>query len=230
MSKGEAKTSVKLLSAHDEAGNVRTFVFETGGLTWVAGQNQGWVLPHEGETNDDNEHWFTVSSAPSEETMSISTRVSDSKYKQHLNSLKPGDTIEVYEMGGDFTWEDEPSEPIVMVAAGIGITPFRSILLEREHNGKKLNGTLLYFNRDDNVPFRELLEELAKKHPEFKYQVIVGERIAGERILELAPQAKDQTVYLSGAKPMVLALAEELEKKSVKTKQDRFPGYDESNY
>ena len=162
--------------------------------------------------------------------MNVSTRVSDSKFKQHLNSLKPGDTIETYELGGDFTWEDEPSEPIVMVAAGIGITPFRSILVERDHQDKKLNGTLLYFNRDDNVPFRGLLDDMAKKHPEFKYQVIVGERITGDRILELAPQSKEQVVYLSGAKPMVLALAEELEKKGVKTKQDRFPGYDESNY
>jgi len=226
----DQKTPVKLISSHDEAGNVRTFVFETGGLTWIAGQNQGWVLPHEGEINDDNEHWFTVSSAPSEGTMNVSTRVSDSKYKQHLNSLKPGDNIEVYEMGGDFTWEDEPSETIVMVAAGIGITPFRSIFVERDHQSKKLNGTLLYFNRNNDVPFKALLDDLAKKHPEFKVQVIVGERITADRILELAPQAKDQTVYLSGAKPMVLALAEELEKKGVKTKQDRFPGYDETNY
>ena len=162
--------------------------------------------------------------------MNISTRVSDSKYKQHLNSLQPGDEIEVYELGGGFTWEDDPSEPIVMVAAGIGITPFRSILLERQSAGKSLNATLLYFNRDDQVPFRELLEKIVAEHPEFKIKVISGERITADRILELAPQAKDQVVYLSGSKPMVLALAEELEKRNVKTKQDRFPGYDESNY
>jgi len=224
------KTKHKLISSHDEAGNVRTFVFDAGNLKWIAGQNQGWILTHEGEINHDNEHWFTISSAPSEGTMNVSTRVSDSKYKQHLNSLNPGDEIEVYEVGGDFTWEDEPSEPIVMVAAGIGITPFRSILLEREANGKKLNAELLYFNRDSEVSFKELLEKLAAEHPEFKLQVIVGEHITADRIVELAPQSKTQMVYISGAKPMVLALSEELEKNGVKTRQDRFPGYDETNY
>ena len=83
MSEGaEEKTSVKLLLSHDEVGNVLTFVFEAGELQWIAGQNQGWVLPHEGEINDDNEHWFTISSAPSEGTMNVSTRVSDSKFNQ----------------------------------------------------------------------------------------------------------------------------------------------------
>jgi ferredoxin-NADP reductase len=230
MSEGNSQSLHRLISSNDEAGDVRTFVFEANGLKWVAGQSQRWILPHDGETSHDNEHWFTISSAPSESVMNISTRVTNSKYKQQLNSLKPGDEIEAYELSGSFTWEENPSQPIVMVAAGIGITPFRSILVERNNNGKKLNGTLLYFNRDDNVPFRHLLEELTSKHPDLKLRVIVGEHITADRILELAPESKEQTVYLSGAKPMVLSLSEELEKNKVKTKLDRFPGYDESNY
>lgn len=223
------KTSHKLISSNDEAGNVRTFVFEANGLKWIAGQNQGWILPHNGDVNDNNEHWFTISSAPSEGVMSVSTRVSDSKYKQQLNSLKAGDEIEVYETGGDFTWE-ESGDPIVMVAGGIGVTPFRSILVERQKTGKPLNAKLLYFNRTDEVAFRELLEEMANDHPEFKLQIIVGEHITAERIIELAPESKDRVVYVSGAKQMVLTISEELEKKGLKTKQDHFPGYDESNY
>ena len=33
-------STLKLISSRDEAGNVRTFIFETNGLTWIAGQNQ----------------------------------------------------------------------------------------------------------------------------------------------------------------------------------------------
>ena len=36
--------TLRLLSAHDEVGNIRTFVFETGGLTWLAGQYQTYIL------------------------------------------------------------------------------------------------------------------------------------------------------------------------------------------
>lgn len=228
MGESDTKTVHKLISSNDEVGNVRTFVFDAGGVKWLAGQYQRFTLPYEGDLTHDAEHWFTIAAAPFENEIYISTRITDSKYKQQLNSLKPGEAIVGSELGGGFTWEDE--KPIVMVAAGIGITPFRSILMQREHEGKKLNCSLLYFNRDEQVPFKALLEDLAEKHPELKLQVITGERVTAARILELAPESKQQTVYLSGPKPLVLALSEELEKQDIKTKQDRFPGYDESNY
>ena len=50
--------TLKLISSRDEAGNVRTFIFETNGLTWIAGQNQGYILPQAGETEAENQRWF----------------------------------------------------------------------------------------------------------------------------------------------------------------------------
>jgi hypothetical protein len=41
MEQNKNMTALKLISSRDEAGNVRTFIFETNGLTWIAGQNQG---------------------------------------------------------------------------------------------------------------------------------------------------------------------------------------------
>lgn len=222
--------TLKLLSSHEEAGNVRTFVFETGGLVWIAGQSQGYVLPQAGATDEENEHWFTIASAPSEGTIHISTRISDSKFKQALNAMKPGDEIQVHDLGGDFIWEEDPSEPIVMVAGGIGVTPFRSILLERDAKGKKLNVVLLYFNRTNEVPFKEELENLAQAHPEFSMQIVVGKPISADAILELAPQAREQITYLSGPEPMVESVGAELRERGVNVKQDWFPGYDEKNY
>ena len=223
-------TQLKLLSSRDEAGNVRTFVFESAGLEWIAGQNQGYVLPQAGQSKEENQRWFTIASAPSEGVINISTRISKSAFKQALNGLRPGDSIQAFSLDGDFTWEDEPSERVVLVAGGIGITPFRSILLERHNAGKALNGTLLYFNRVDEIPFRRELEELAPAHPEFSLVPIVGELITADAILERAPQAKDQTVYVSGPEPMVEAIGGELRGRKVTVKQDWFPGYDEHNY
>ena len=111
----DIKTTLKLLSSKNEAGNVRTFHFETGGLSWMAGQAQAYVLPQAGETEAENQHCFTISSEPSEGTINISTRISASAFKQALNALSPGDTIERYGIEGDFIWEDEPSDPVVLV-------------------------------------------------------------------------------------------------------------------
>lgn len=219
-----------LVASHDEVENVRTFIFERKNLEWLAGQNQAFVLAQAGTSEEDHEHWFTISSAPSEGTVNVSTRISDSPFKQALNALKPGEKISTHSLGGKFTWEGDDTSPVTMVAAGIGITPFRSILKERSATGKSLNATLLYFNRTNGIPFQNELEEIAKKHPELKIDFIVGEPVTVEKIFGLAPHAREHLVYLSGPKEMVSELGATMKESGVAVKLDRFPGYDAANF
>jgi len=222
-------TKLKLIATRPEAGNIKTFVFETGGLEWLAGQNQAYILPQAGKTEAENERWFTISSPPALGTINISTRISDSAFKQALNALQPGDSIERHSINGDFTWEDESDTPVVLVAGGIGVTPFHSILLERHAVGKSLNATMLHFNRDDQIPFQVEFEQLLEQHPELTILYVTGP-VTAEKILELAPQVKEQVAYLSGPEAMVMAVGAELKKRGVTPKQDEFPGYDEKNF
>ncbi len=138
--------------------------------------------------------------------------------------------MRVYGLSGDFIWEEKESERVVFVAGGIGATPFRSILLERKAVGKPLNATLLYFNRTSEIPFESEFRLLGQEHPKFILKSIVGEPISAEKILELAPQSKNQIVYLSGPEPMVESIGADLRERGVSIKQDWFPGYDENNY
>ena len=220
---------LKFLRSYPEVGNIRTFVFETGGLTWQAGQYQTYLLPQiEGEEGE-KKRFFTIAAAPSEGEIHISTRVTDSKFKQTLNALKPGDSIETRNLEGDFTWE-EADVPVVLVAGGIGVTPYRSMLIERAAQGKPLDCTLVHFNRDEEIPFREAFEKLAGEHPELKLVYIVGQPIMADTILQAAPEASSRMTYLSGPEPMVDAVGDELMKRGVKLKQDWFPGYDDNTY
>ena len=95
---------LKLLAIRQEAGNIKSFIFENGGLTWTAGQNQAFVLSQAGPDEADNLRWFTLASAPSEGVVQVSTRISASVYKQALDRLQPGDSVGVRDLGGDFTW------------------------------------------------------------------------------------------------------------------------------
>src|SRR5690606_24221054 len=171
---------LKLLSSHDEAGNIRTYVFEAGDTSWIAGQHDTFVLEQAGDDKAVNRRWFTIASAPSEGCIWLTTRISDSPFKQALSRLKPGDAITTQGVGGKFVWEDDAPVPVVLVAGGIGITPFRSILVERKAQGKPLNATLLYFNRDEHIAYRELFDRLAKEHPEFQVRYLINEPITAE--------------------------------------------------
>src|SRR5690606_27491938 len=146
----ENTTKIKFISSHHEVGDVWTFKFEPGQLKWIPGQYQAYTFPEIRDDVNENTHWFTISSAPSERTIDISTRLTGSKFKNRLNDLKPGDQVDRFDLGGEFTWE-ESGEPVVLVAGGIGITPYRSMFIERAKQNKPLNTTLLYYNRVDQI-------------------------------------------------------------------------------
>lgn len=223
--------NLKLITIHEEVGNSKTFSFETDGLVWVPGQYQIYTLPQVGREKSENSRYFTIASAPSEQRIDITTRISDSKFKKALNNLAIGESIQVSGLGGDFIWEEQDSGPVVFVAAGIGITPFRSMLLERKAKKQSLNATLIYFNRSDEIPFLELFKQLEVEHLEFKFISIVGEHVSAKKILELAPlNSKDGTVYISGPEPMVETIGEELKEQGLTLKQDWFPGYTDENF
>lgn len=214
-----------------EAGNAVSFIFEPQQpVEWQAGQYMTLTLPDMPPVN--NERTFTISSAPYEKHLQVTTRITESAFKQRLNQLQPGDEVEADQFGGDFVWQDR-SEQMVFVAGGIGITPFHSILLERHHANKPLNVTLLYSNRDDSIPFKAVFDKLSKEHPEFHIHYVIGEQLDFSKMHELVPGIQDSYVYLSGPEPMVDALEEMLTKNGMnkkQLKQDWFPGYTQTNF
>lgn len=219
---------LKLVSSYAEVGNIRTFVFETNGATWVPGQYQTYTLDSVAGDDDAKKRYFTIAAAPSENEIHISTRVTDSAFKQALNALQPGDEIEADDIEGDFVWEDD--EAVVLVAGGIGVTPYRAMLVERAKQGKKIPARLLYFGRDDNFAFRQEFDNIASTHPELQIDYIVGEMVSADNILKYAPEAASTTVYISGPEPLVDAVGDDLQAKGVKLKQDWFPGYTDKTY
>lgn len=220
---------LKLISKHSEAGNAKTFVFEPEKpLKWQAGQFMHYGLPKHANVNDTMQRFFTISSAPHTGTPQITTRVTKSAFKQALDTLKIGDNIEATPPEGDFVWE-QSERPIVFIAGGIGVTPFHSIIVDRAYKGLPLDLTLVYGNRNDDIIFKDELDQLAKTHPEFKLKYIVGHPLDLNAIIKAAPNLADSLIYVSGAEPMVedisKALDEKLKIASSQLKQDFFPGY-----
>ncbi len=225
---------LKLLTKTNFIDNVWAFRFEPSeSFTWTPGQFIRVELPHDNSDHQGIKRWFTVSSPPYENVIQITTRITDSTFKQALSKLPTGGELTLLDKpDGDFVWEDT-DKPRVFVAGGIGVTPFYSILKQRVHDKQPLDVTLIYSSRGDNVPFKQEFDAWAAQDSQFKVLYVMGEPMTAQKLTELVPDLNTSLVYLSGPEPMVEKLGDELRAAGlaeVQLKQDFFPNYSEQNY
>ena len=230
----DATVQLTLVEKENLVDNIWAFRFKpTQPLTWIAGQFIRVELDHDNPDDEGIKRFFTISSAPYDEIVQITTRVTNSTFKQALAALPIGGVLSmIKEPDGDFVWRDS-DKPHVLVAGGIGITPFRSILKQRAHDNKPLNATLIYSGRDENLPFKDEFNVWAADHPEFIVKYVIGERLTAEKIAELQPTINESLVYVSGPEPMVETLGHQLKAAGLpdgQLQQDFFPNYNESNF
>lgn len=83
---------------------------------------------------------YTLSSAPSDADYRLSVK-KEGLVSRHLHSLKPGDVIEARAPAGAFTIDAGVRKPVVMLAAGIGITPMIAMLRYLVYEGFRLRRT-----------------------------------------------------------------------------------------
>ena len=221
-----------LVQRHSEIENVESFIFKPDqDFSWQPGQYLHYIFTHQDEDDRGHERWFTNSAAPFENHIQITTRFDrdhSSSFKHSLKDLKIGDSITADGPKGSFLIEDL-SKRHILIAGGIGITPYRSQLAQFDHDGQDIKADLLYANRDDNLVFGDELRSLEAKHPDFHIKTYIGDKkISREELLEYA--ADPGTIfYISGPRPMVEAyqhiLADDIKVPEDRIKTDYFPGY-----
>jgi ferredoxin-NADP reductase len=159
-----------LSATKQEANDTFSFIFAPEEpLQWKAGQLLRYVLDHPNPDDRGVERFFSIASAPHEEHIMLTTRFASksSSFKKALKNLRRGDAVEAHDLEGDFVVDDS-QKTFVFIAGGIGITPFRAILLDLDYNKKPLNVQLLCANRDNDFPYRKELDALGGHHPEFR--------------------------------------------------------------
>lgn len=214
--------------------NIWAFRFEPSEPQhWIAGQYISVELSHDNPDGKGTKRWFTISSAPFEKIIQITTRVTDSSFKQALSELPVGGTVDLLdEPHGDFVWGDT-DKPIVLVAGGIGITSLRSILRQRAHENLPLSAQLIYGNRTEDIAFKEELDAYAHQDSNFTVQYIIGAPLTAARLNELVPNLRGSVVYISGPTLMAKTLSKDLEVLGLSArqfKQDFYPSYTTQNY
>lgn len=117
---------------------------------------------------------FSLVSSPNSYDLQFAMRV-EGDFTRQITTLEPGERIRLRGPFGDFVL-DPVDKRVVLLAAGIGITPFISMLRHAAETGSSTPFTLLYANRSaDAIPFYDELEALRHKNPNMRVAYIVSE-------------------------------------------------------
>jgi ferredoxin-NADP reductase len=229
---------VVLDHVEDVARNIRTFWWKSEKpVRYTAGQFIELVIPHENPDKRGIKRWFTLSSSPTEDLLSNTTKHATEKsssFKEALFAFKPGASVMMSEPMGDFVLPQDIGVPLVFVAGGIGVTPMRSMIKWLHDNEQHRTIHLLYAaNQVEDVAFRDLFNDyglptdIILSDPPKGWQDPTG-RLTAEKILELAPDVDRKLYYLSGPEQMVEALEKDLVEAGVDKRRivgDFFPNY-----
>ncbi len=160
---------LRLASRRDVAQGTVAFRFgKPDGMRFRAGQTIDLVLPATcGEPQA--RHAFSIASAPYEDHVEVATRMRDSAFKRALGALVPGDKVSGDGPFGSLGLPADPARDVLLVAGGIGVTPFLSILRQASRDGGPRRLCLVYSNRRrEEAAYLDELEQLAETVPGFR--------------------------------------------------------------
>ncbi|WP_051537406.1 globin domain-containing protein [Asaia prunellae] len=107
---------------------------------------------------------YSISNAPDAQSYRISVKRDPNGQVSSWfhDRLREGDKLDVAPPAGDFTLAATGTSPVLLASAGIGITPFMSMLLTARAGGITKPLHLVHGDHDyDRIPFRSSLLELA---------------------------------------------------------------------
>lgn len=151
---------------------------------------------------------YSVSSSPDEGTLDITVK-DIGKFSHYLCTRKAGDEVAGSLPYGYFYSESKTS-PLVLVAAGIGISPFRGMIRGALREHPKRDIFLLCSNRTvEDIIFKKELDDLQAAHAtmHIAHYITRGEapgamvrsRIVARYILEMIGAVKNPEFFLCGS-------------------------------
>jgi ferredoxin-NADP reductase len=148
------------------------FQFErTSGWKFKPGQFLRITLIEPPETDaEGNTRNFSIASAPHEPNLMIATRMRDTAFKRILKTAHIETEVKIDGPFGKLDLHDDAARDAVLLAGGIGITPFRSIVVNAAKERLPHRLFLFYSSRrPEDAPFLEELESLESENPNYKF-------------------------------------------------------------
>jgi ferredoxin-NADP reductase len=167
---------LKLQNRCEVAERTMAFQFEKPeGFTFKAGQFIDMTLINPSQTDaEGNGRAFSIASAPDEGSLLVATRMRDTAFKRELASMPIGSHVKVEGPFGNLVLHNDRTRAAVFLAGGIGITPFRSILLQIIHERLQYSVFCFFANRrPEDAPFLAELEAMQERYLQRPYWITI---------------------------------------------------------
>lgn len=149
---------------------------------------------------------YSLSSSPTEGNLRITFREGVSEFKRALQAIQPDDRLLISQYGNDYGFQLKKHQSSVLIAGGVGIAPFRSMLKQMHDTNDQTTVTLIYLNQNENFLFKDELDEWSRQLPNVSISYISTKDInrkKREKLLLSLLKSLDQNFYISGPPAMV---------------------------
>lgn len=174
---------------------------------------------------------YSLSSSPSEPTLAITFRTGISPFKRRLQSLTAGDSLYISQYGNDYGFHLKDNRSSVLVAGGIGIAPFRSMLKEMHDTGNSNDVHLVYIDKGEPYVFADEIDTWKGAHRNIRVDYVktrdLNRKKREKLLLELISRDAHQ-YFIAGPEGMVESTEHLLIDNGVSAKDiriDSFGGY-----
>ncbi|MDB5187186.1 MAG: oxidoreductase [Candidatus Saccharibacteria bacterium] len=185
-------------------------------INYIPGQYMEMTIPHAHKDGRGVRRIFSIVGTPDESTIRFGIKMYDrpSSFKTALHDLKPGTIVTATGIGGDFILPKDTTTPLLLIAGGIGITPFISHLLYLRKKNVATDITLIYFvstikdlvyaNTIKTSGIRVIVVTTDKNSlPDPNWILHSAQRIAVHDITKYIPDITTRSVFISGPPQMV---------------------------
>jgi ferredoxin-NADP reductase len=239
------RLALPLIERREVAQGTMSFAFGLEGQAYPfkPGQFNTVTIPDPLYQDDEgNVRSLSIASSPSDPFILIATRMRGSAFKRTLAEVPLGTRVTFSGPQGSFTLPDDAAGPAVLIAGGIGITPFRSMIKHAAEQRQPRALTLIYSNRTpEEAPFLDDLARWQTENPRFSFVPTMTNLEASKRtwtgrtgyvdaaFLRDALGAVDRpTVYVAGPPGMVDGVTQALADAGVagdRIRTEEFSGY-----
>ena len=163
---------LKLIAREEVARETIAFHFEKpAGFAFTSGQYGGFTLINPSETDEGGiTRRFSLLSTPDDNFIAFVTRIQQSAFKRVLINLPLQSEIKFAGPTGNFILHDDINVPAVLIAGGIGIAPFYSMIKHAVTRRSPQPLILFYGNQQQrDAAYLAELSQMAATHPSFKF-------------------------------------------------------------